>query len=80
MSAGSLSLVSRHSLTRQVLDVLDCSGSGDVDTSTEVEATDGRVTGVFGERLSLNSSWHNPSGMYTCWKSRTAPTLLCAYD
>jgi hypothetical protein len=36
-----------------------------VDTSTEVEATDGYVTGVFNERLALNSAWHNPSGMPT---------------
>ena len=46
----------------QILDVLDCSGSGDVDTSKVVDAADGEVVGVFGERLVLNPSWVNPSG------------------
>ena len=49
-------------LWTQILDVLDCSGSGDVDTSTEVDADGGAVVGVFGERLVLNPTWVNPSG------------------
>ena len=53
----------------QILDVLDCSGSGDVDTSTEVDAVDGAVAGVFGERLALNPAWSNPSGAGLSWRA-----------
>ncbi|XP_021765110.1 tripeptidyl-peptidase 2-like [Chenopodium quinoa] len=47
----------------KVLDVLDCTGSGDVDTSTVVKAdADGCICGASGAPLVVNSSWKNPSG------------------
>ncbi|KAK9819405.1 hypothetical protein WJX81_007532 [Elliptochloris bilobata] len=47
----------------KILDVLDCTGSGDVDMSTVVKADEeGFVTGVFGEKLRVNPTWTNPSG------------------
>ncbi|KAK8692720.1 hypothetical protein V6N13_070327 [Hibiscus sabdariffa] len=47
----------------KVLDVLDCTGSGDVDTSKVVKADgDGRICGASGASLVVNSSWKNPSG------------------
>ncbi|RAL51416.1 hypothetical protein DM860_010918 [Cuscuta australis] len=47
----------------KILDVLDCTGSGDVDTSTVVKAdADGCIRGASGESLIVNSSWKNPSG------------------
>ncbi|PHT87253.1 hypothetical protein T459_09359 [Capsicum annuum] len=47
----------------KVIDVLDCTGSGDVDTSTVVKADeDGRIPGASGASLVINSSWKNPSG------------------
>ncbi|KAG6541056.1 hypothetical protein Mapa_017543 [Marchantia paleacea] len=47
----------------KVVDVLDCTGSGDVDTSTVVKADgDGYLIGASGARLQVNKSWKNPSG------------------
>ncbi|GER51008.1 tripeptidyl-peptidase [Striga asiatica] len=47
----------------KILDVIDCTGSGDIDTSTVVKAdNDGRIHGTSGNSLVVNSSWKNPSG------------------
>ncbi|KAK6155687.1 hypothetical protein DH2020_009935 [Rehmannia glutinosa] len=47
----------------KILDVIDCTGSGDIDTSTIVKADDnGRICGTSGNSLVVNSSWKNPSG------------------
>ena len=47
----------------KILDVIDCTGSGDVDTSKVVKADkDGRIQGASGASLVVNSSWKNPSG------------------
>jgi tripeptidyl-peptidase-2 len=50
----------------KIIDVIDGSGSGDVDTSTEVSINDGVVMGVSGEALSIPQEWQdrNPSGLY----------------
>ncbi|CAI5460083.1 unnamed protein product [Closterium sp. Yama58-4] len=47
----------------KVIDVVDCTGSGDVDMSTVVKADkDGYITGASGARLQVNSAWSNPTG------------------
>jgi tripeptidyl-peptidase-2 len=47
----------------KVLDVIDCTGSGDIDTSTVVKANeDGHIRGASGATLVVNSSWKNPTG------------------
>ncbi|WRX16951.1 Peptidase S8/S53 domain - like 10 [Theobroma cacao] len=47
----------------KILDVIDCTGSGDVDTSKVVKADgEGRIRGASGASLVVNSSWKNPSG------------------
>ncbi|KAH0935292.1 hypothetical protein HID58_012409 [Brassica napus] len=47
----------------KVLDVIDCTGSGDIDTSTVVKANeDGLIRGASGAPLVVNSSWKNPTG------------------
>ncbi|XP_054787399.1 tripeptidyl-peptidase 2 isoform X2 [Prosopis cineraria] len=47
----------------KILDVLDCTGSGDTDTSKVVKAdADGRICGASGSSLVINTSWKNPSG------------------
>ncbi|XP_031281076.1 tripeptidyl-peptidase 2 isoform X1 [Pistacia vera] len=47
----------------KILDVVDCTGSGDIDTSTAVKAdSDGCIRGASGATLVVNSSWKNPSG------------------
>ncbi|XP_075649197.1 tripeptidyl-peptidase 2 isoform X1 [Castanea sativa] len=47
----------------KILDILDCTGSGDVDTSKVVKAdADGCICGASGASLVVNSSWKNPSG------------------
>ncbi|CAL9780957.1 unnamed protein product [Musa acuminata subsp. burmannicoides] len=46
----------------KIIDILDCTGSGDVDTSKVVKAdADGSIVGVSGTRLVVNPSWKNPS-------------------
>ncbi|KAG7016869.1 Tripeptidyl-peptidase 2 [Cucurbita argyrosperma subsp. argyrosperma] len=47
----------------KILDILDCTGSGDVDISKVVKAdADGCIIGASGASLVVNSSWKNPSG------------------
>ncbi|XP_065869545.1 tripeptidyl-peptidase 2 isoform X2 [Euphorbia lathyris] len=47
----------------KILDVLDCTGSGDIDTSKVVKVDeDGCIRGASGASLVVNSSWKNPSG------------------
>ncbi|XP_057446180.1 tripeptidyl-peptidase 2-like isoform X2 [Lotus japonicus] len=47
----------------KILDVIDCTGSGDVDTSKVVKAdADGCISGASGASLVINTSWKNPSG------------------
>ncbi|CAM6096265.1 unnamed protein product [Calypogeia fissa] len=47
----------------KILDVLDCTGSGDVDTSAIATADDeGFIIGASGARLQINKAWKNPSG------------------
>ncbi|EXC19138.1 Tripeptidyl-peptidase 2 [Morus notabilis] len=47
----------------KILDVIDCTGSGDIDTSKVVKAdANGCIRGVSGASLVVNSSWKNPSG------------------
>ena len=49
----------------KVLDVIDCTGSGDVDTSTIVEAdASGVIQGKSGRPLRVNKDWVNPSGKW----------------
>lgn len=47
----------------KIIDVLDCTGSGDIDTSKVVKAdADGYIMGASGTPLVINPSWNNPSG------------------
>ncbi|KAK9786061.1 hypothetical protein WJX73_002387 [Symbiochloris irregularis] len=49
----------------KVLDILDGTGSGDVDISKCVEASgDYEIEGVHGNKLKLNPGWVNPSGKW----------------
>ncbi|KAL8478015.1 hypothetical protein ACS0TY_030060 [Phlomoides rotata] len=47
----------------KILDVIDCTGSGDIDTSTIVKADEnGCILGTSGNPLVVNPSWKNPYG------------------
>lgn len=61
----------------QILDIVDGTGSGDVDTSKVVEADEeGFITGIYGNRLKVNPSWQNPSGEDLFYYA--SPPLVCA--
>ena len=45
--------------------MIDCTGSGDVDTTTVVDVgEDGTFTGISGRTIRVNSEWVNPTGKY----------------
>ncbi|KAK1289335.1 hypothetical protein QJS10_CPB18g01565 [Acorus calamus] len=47
----------------KILDIIDCTGCGDIDTSKVVKAdADGNISGASGAQLVVNPSWKNPSG------------------
>uniref|UniRef100_T1IXT2 Tripeptidyl-peptidase 2 n=1 Tax=Strigamia maritima TaxID=126957 RepID=T1IXT2_STRMM len=48
----------------KVIERMDGSGAGDVDTSTVVEAKDGEIVGLTGRKLKIPSTWNNLKGKY----------------
>ncbi|XP_041975200.1 tripeptidyl-peptidase 2 [Aricia agestis] len=47
----------------KVIERFDCSGAGDVDTSTIIrKVVDNCITGVTGRKLKIPETWNNPSG------------------
>jgi tripeptidyl-peptidase-2 len=53
----------------KIVDIVDCSGSGDIPTTTIVKPTENDdgvpvITGLTGRKLHLNKDWKNPSGEY----------------
>ncbi|KAG7670442.1 hypothetical protein Ndes2437A_g04966 [Nannochloris sp. 'desiccata'] len=57
----------------KIIDVVDCTGSGDVNTSKIVTADEnGCIEGLLGNKLKLNSEWKNPSGE---WRVGATPAF-----
>jgi tripeptidyl-peptidase-2 len=53
----------------KVIDLIDGTGSGDVDTSTVRTASGQRITGLTGRTLKIPNDWKNPSGdFHLGWK------------
>lgn len=53
----------------KVIDIVDGSGSGDVDTSKVVEvaadsASPHEIIGLYDKRLTINPAWTNPTGVF----------------
>ncbi len=54
----------------KVVDLIDGTGSGDVDTSTVRPASSGKLVGLTGRTLTISADWKNPSGKFHLgWKS-----------
>ena len=48
----------------KVIDVIDGTNSGDVDTTTIVKVKAGNITGKTGRKLTIPAKWQNPTGEY----------------
>ena len=44
----------------KVIDLIDATGAGDVDTSQAIELVDGALTGLSGRQLKVGDGWHGP--------------------
>lgn len=71
---GAIGLTTTSDGKPKVIDIIDCSGSGDVAMGAPVKAesilidgitkSSGCLQGLSGRVLKLNSSWANPTGMF----------------
>lgn len=60
---GAIGLQKTSTGLDKMVDLIDCTGDGDVDTSTVVEATEGFIVGKSGRKLKLGE-WNNPTGKW----------------
>jgi len=48
----------------KIIDVIDCSGSGDVNMTTKKQAVNGFIDCGHGKKIKVNPNWINPSGEF----------------
>jgi tripeptidyl-peptidase-2 len=70
---GAFGLQTTPNGAPKIIDVVDCTGSGDVNTSKVVTAdADGYIESLLGNKLKVNTEWKNPSGE---WRVGAAPAF-----
>lgn len=61
---GAAGLATTTTGERKIVDIIDASGSGDVDTSTVLEAKEGKLEALSGRTLTLPQGITNPTGKF----------------
>eukprot|EP00256_Glycine_max_P050594 XP_006606118.1 tripeptidyl-peptidase 2 isoform X1 [Glycine max] len=63
----------------KIIDILGCTGSGNIDTSKVVKANaDGCTSGASGASLVINTSWKNPSERKKKWDEKNQEEIAKA--
>jgi tripeptidyl-peptidase-2 len=61
---GAIGLQTTSTGLPKVIDIIDCSGSGDVSMSPPISAKDHKLTTADGRVLTINPAWKNPTGLW----------------
>eukprot|EP01041_Mallomonas_annulata_P010817 gene10817-22566_t len=64
VSPGAIGLQVTSEGKPKIIDIVDCSGSGDVQLGPPLTTKNGIVLGLGNRIIKVNPDWHNPSGEY----------------
>ncbi len=64
VSPGSIGLSITTDGKPKIIDVVDCSGSGDVQLGDPIQPQNGELRGIGGRIIRINPNWINPSNNY----------------
>ena len=64
VSPGAIGLQTTSDGKPKIIDVVDCSGSGDVSMGDPMEIQNGEIVGLSGRVIKTNLKWRNPTNQY----------------